>query len=118
MEATIADSVRSSTKYTTQLWISRYENAHPYLKFLGYKAILRAHMSALALQLTQGGKGWTDDFAVRGPAPDTAPLSWDKSPVANGAHYFLFGRVDPSDPPGILREKGFGVEFPNYIVDV
>jgi hypothetical protein len=38
--------------------------------------------------------------------------------VANGAHYFLFGRVDPNDPPGILREKGFGVEFPNYIVDV
>ena len=38
--------------------------------------------------------------------------------VANGAHYFLFGRVDENDPPGILREKGFGVEFPNYIVDV
>jgi hypothetical protein len=38
--------------------------------------------------------------------------------VANGAHYFLFGRVDEKDAPGILREKGFGVEFPNYIVDV
>ena len=45
-------------------------------------------------------------------------MSWDKSPVANGAHYFLFGRVDARDPPGILRESGFGVEFPNYIVDV
>jgi len=55
---------------------------------------------------------------VKGPAPNTAPLSWDKSPVANGAHYFLFGRVDEKDPPGVLREKGFGVEFPNYIVDV
>jgi hypothetical protein len=52
-----------------------------------------------------------DDFALRGPAPDAAPLSWDKSPVANGAHYFLFGRVDDKDPPGILREKGFGVEY-------
>lgn len=30
----------------------------------------------------------------------------------------MFGRVDENDPPGILREKGFGVEFPNYIVDV
>ena len=30
----------------------------------------------------------------------------------------MFGRVDDNDPPGILREKGFGVEFPNYIVDV
>lgn len=55
---------------------------------------------------------------MKGPAPDAAPLSWDKSPVANGAHYFLFGRVDENDPPGILRESGFGVEFPNYIVDV
>ena len=59
-----------------------------------------------------------DDFAVKGPAPDAAKLSWDKSPVANGAHYFLFGRIDEKDPPGILRESGFGVEFPNYIVDV
>lgn len=38
--------------------------------------------------------------------------------MANGAHYFLFGRVDESDPAGVLRESGFGVEFPNYIVDV
>ena len=70
------------------------------------------------MQLTADGQGWIDDFAVKGPAPDAAPLSWDKSPVANGAHYFLFGRVDSKDPPGILRESGFGVEFPNYIVDV
>ena len=72
----------------------------------------------LYLQLTQDGKGWIDDFGVKGPAPDSAKLSWDKSPVANGAHYFLFGRVDDRDPPGVLRESGFGVEFPNYIVDV
>jgi hypothetical protein len=70
------------------------------------------------LQLTADGNGWIDDFAVKGPAPDAAPLSWDKSPVANGAHYFLFGRVDKNDPVGVLRESGFGVEFPNYIVDV
>jgi hypothetical protein len=30
----------------------------------------------------------------------------------------LFGRVDETDPTGVLRESGFGVEFPNYIVDV
>lgn len=70
------------------------------------------------MQLTADGNGWIDDFAVKGPAADSAKLSWDKSPVANGAHYFLFGRVDKNDPSGILRESGFGVEFPNYIVDV
>lgn len=74
--------------------------------------------TTLDIRLTADGQGWTDDFAVKGPAPDAAKLSWDKSPVANGAHYFLFGRVDPNDPPGVLRESGFGVEFPNYIVDV
>ena len=26
--------------------------------------------------------------------------------------------MDEKDPPGVLRESGFGVEFPNYIVDV
>jgi len=37
--------------------------------------------------------------------------------VANGAHYFLYGKVDKSTP-GVLQETGFGVTFPNYIVDV
>lgn len=76
------------------------------------------HPKITYTQLTDDGKGWVDDFAVKGPAPDAAKASWDKSPVANGAHYFLFGRVDEKDPPGVLRESGFGVEFPNYIVDV
>ena len=57
-------------------------------------------------------------LGIKGPAPNAAKLSWDKSPVANGAHYFLFGRIDEKDPRGVLRESGFGVEFPNYIVDV
>lgn len=63
-------------------------------------------------QLTPDGKGrWVDDFAVKGAAPNAAKLLWDKSPVANGAHYFLFGRVVENDPPGVLCESGFGVEF-------
>jgi hypothetical protein len=74
--------------------------------------------TSLDIKLTDGGAGWIDDFGLKGPSPASNPLSWDKSPVANGAHYFLFGRVDPGDPKGVLREKGFGVEFPNYIVDV
>ena len=74
--------------------------------------------TTLKIKLTDGGTGWVDDFAVKGPAPDAVKLSSDKSPVGNGAHYFLFRRVDPSDLPGILRESVFRVEFPNYIVDV
>jgi hypothetical protein len=86
-----------------------------------FSIVVQTHLLCVppfCLQLTADGNGWIDDFAVKGPAPDAAPLSWDKSPVANGAHYFLFGRVDKNDPVGVLRESGFGVEFPNYIVDV
>ena len=37
--------------------------------------------------------------------------------MANGAHYFLYGQFDPAQN-GVLQESGFGVTFPNYIVDV
>ena len=37
--------------------------------------------------------------------------------MANGAHYFLYGRFDQAQM-GVLQESGFGVTFPNYIVDV
>ena len=98
--------------------LQRYQGVWYEHKFHDWTQFKEVYDTSLDIKLTDGGTGWIDDFAVKGPAPDAAPLSWDKSPVANGAHYFLFGRVDPNDPPGILREKGFGVEFPNYIVDV
>jgi hypothetical protein len=98
--------------------LEKYQGLWYEQKFHDWTQFKEVYDTTLDIKLTEGGKGWVDDFAVKGPAPDAAKLSWDKSPVANGAHYFLFGRVDPNDPPGILREKGFGVEFPNYIVDV
>jgi len=98
--------------------ITKYEGLWYEQKFHDWTQFKEVYDTTLDIKLTSDGKGWIDDFGVRGPAPDAAPLSWDKSPVANGAHYFLFGRIDENDPPGILREKGFGVEFPNYIVDV
>jgi len=98
--------------------LEKYQGLWYEQKFHDWTQFKEVYDTTLGIKLTDGGQGWIDDFAVKGPAPDSATLSWDKSPVANGAHYFLFGRVDPSDPKGILREKGFGVEFPNYIVDV
>lgn len=98
--------------------LEKYQGLWYEHKFHDWTQFKEVYDTTLGIKLTDGGQGWIDDFAVKGPAPKSAPLSWDKSPVANGAHYFLFGRVDPNDPPGILREKGFGVEFPNYIVDV
>ncbi|OEU18046.1 hypothetical protein FRACYDRAFT_183807 [Fragilariopsis cylindrus CCMP1102] len=98
--------------------LEKYQGLWYEHKFHDWTQFKEVYDTTLGIKLTEGGQGWIDDFAVKGPAPLSAKLSWDKSPVANGAHYFLFGRVDPNDPKGILREKGFGVEFPDYIVDV
>jgi hypothetical protein len=62
---------------------------------------------------------WTDDFAVKGPSAKKAPRSWRGSPVANGAHYPMFGQFDAQNPnSGFLQESGFGNIFPNFILDV
>jgi len=98
--------------------LQKYQGKWYEQKFHDWTQFKEVYDTTLDIKLTQDGLGWIDDFAVKGPAPKAAVKSWDKSPVANGAHYFLFGRVDPNDPPGVLRESGFGVEFPNYIVDV
>ena len=95
------------TKYTGR-W---YEHAfHDWTQFSDTYDV------TLDIELSPDKERWLDDFGLRGPAPLAAPRSWDKSPVANGAHYFLYGRFDPQQA-GVLQESGFGVTFPNYIVD-
>ena len=80
-----------------------YEHAfHDYTQFKDTYDV------TLDIELSKDKERWLDDFGLRGPAPRSSPLSWDKSPVANGAHYFLYGRFDPS-ANGVLQESGFGV---------
>ena len=110
------DEVRQPTMNNFDL--NKYQGLWYEHKFHDWTQFKEVCDTTLKIKLTDGGTGWVDDFAVKGPAPDAVKLSSDKCPVGNGAHYFLFGRVDPSDLPGILRESVFGVEFPNYIVDV
>lgn len=98
--------------------LTKYQGLWYEHKFHDWTQFKEVYDTTLDIKLTEDGLGWIDDFGVKGPSPESSPKSFDKSPVANGAHYFLFGRVDPNDPPGVLRESGFGVEFPNYIVDV
>ena len=89
--------------------LDKYQGLWYEQKFHDWTQFKEVYDTTLDIKLTPDRQGWIDDFGVKGPAPDSAKLSWDKSPVANGAHYFLFGRVDKNDPPGVLREKGFGV---------
>jgi hypothetical protein len=96
--------------------LQKYQGKWYEQKFHDWTQFKEVYDTTLDIRLTDGGAGWIDDFAVKGPSEAATPLSWDKSPVANGAHYFLFGKVDNNDPPGVLRESGFGVTFPNYIV--
>eukprot|EP00546_Thalassionema_frauenfeldii_P022273 CAMPEP_0178907592 /NCGR_PEP_ID=MMETSP0786-20121207/7455_1 /TAXON_ID=186022 /ORGANISM="Thalassionema frauenfeldii, Strain CCMP 1798" /LENGTH=964 /DNA_ID=CAMNT_0020579405 /DNA_START=231 /DNA_END=3125 /DNA_ORIENTATION=+ len=98
--------------------LQKYQGLWYEQKFHDWTQFKEVYDTTLDIKLTADGEGWIDDFAVKGPSEKSAPLSWDKSPVANGAHYFLFGKVDKNDPKGVLRESGFGVTFPNYIVDV
>lgn len=91
-----------------------YENA-----FHDWTQFTEVYDTTLSIELAEGKGKWLDDFGLKGPAPLSNPKSWDKSPVANGAHYFLYGKLDGSNPnSGVLQETGFGVSFPNYIVDV
>jgi len=96
------------TKYTGK-WYEHY--FHDWTQFSD------VYDTTLEIELSRDGGRWLDDFALRGPAPVSAPLSWDKSPVANGAHYFLYGKLNP-ELPQVIDESGFGVTFPNYIVDI
>ena len=45
--------------------------------------------TTLDIELSGDRTKWLDDFGLKGPSPVPNPRSWDKSPVANGAHYFL-----------------------------
>ena len=96
----------------TVVVLPRYEHAyHDWTQFA------EVYDTTLDIDLAPDGRTWVDDFAVKGPSPAKAPRSWRGSPVANGAHYPLYGTLDPSKP-GELEETGFGNVFPNFIVDV
>ena len=82
--------------------LPRYEHAyHDWTQFA------EVYDTTLDIDLAPDGRTWVDDFAVKGPSPAKAPRSWRGSPVANGAHYPLYGTLDPSKP-GELEETGFG----------
>jgi len=97
--------------------VSRYTGRWYEHAFHDYTQFSDVYDTTLDIELSKDGKRWLDDFALKGPSPAAAPRSWDKSPVANGAHYFLYGKIDGAKP-GVLQESGFGVTFPNFIVDV
>ena len=91
------------TKYTGR-W---YEHA-----FHDWTQFKEVYDTTFDIELSRDGVRWLDDFGIRGPSPESEPVSWDKSPVANGAHYFLRASIDESKP-GLIEESGFGVTFPN-----
>lgn len=103
----------SMEEFDVNKYVGRwYEHGfHDWTQFSG------VYDTTLDIELSKDGTRWLDDFAVRGPSPEVSPKGFDKSPVANGAHYFLYGKIDKANP-GVLQESGFGVTFPNWIVDV
>jgi hypothetical protein len=73
--------------------------------------------TTLDIRLTEDG--YVNTLTIKGPSPTNSPLSWDKSPLMNGVRYSWVGTIDKIvGPRGVSQEAGFGVSFPNYIVDV
>uniref|UniRef100_A0A7S1J7N7 Uncharacterized protein n=1 Tax=Eutreptiella gymnastica TaxID=73025 RepID=A0A7S1J7N7_9EUGL len=97
--------------------MTRYQGRSYEVAFHDYTQFSEVYDTTFDIELTKDGQRWLDDFGLKGPSPRNNPVSWDRSPVANGAHYFLYGKIE-SENPGVLDESGFGVVFPNYIVDV
>jgi len=97
--------------------ITKYDGRWYEHAFHDWTQFSEVYDTTFDIELSDDGTRWLDDFGVRGPSPKAAPVSWDKSPVANGAHYFLTAKYDRSNP-GVVQESGFGATFPNYIIDV
>ena len=91
--------------------------------------------TTLDISINDDQSGYVNKLSIKGPSPSSSPYSWDKSPLAvKGAQYFWSGsnRVANTEDsqtttntnqatklqPGYFMEKGFGVKFPNYIMDV
>ena len=88
----------------------------------------------LDISINDDQSGYVNKLSIKGPSPSSSPYSWDKSPLAvKGAQYFWSGSngvVNTEDSPttninqaiklqpGYFMEKGFGVKFPNYIMDI
>jgi hypothetical protein len=84
--------------------VRKYQGRWYELGFHDWTQFQEVYATTLDIELSKDGGRWVDDFGVKGPAPLVAARSWDKSPVANGAHYFLYGKVDKATP-GVLQVR-------------
>lgn len=60
--------------------LNKYQGKWYEMKFHDWTQFKEVYDTTLDIKLTADGKGWIDDFGVKGPSPEAAPLSWDKSP--------------------------------------
>jgi hypothetical protein len=102
----------------TDFDLQKYQGRWYWHKVHDWTQFKQMYDTTLDVQLTPDKKGYVNSLGIKGPSPNSSPLSWDKSPLANGANYKWSGRILPEDPPGVAHEMGFGVQFPNYVVDV
>jgi hypothetical protein len=102
----------------TDFDIQKYQGKWYWHKVHDWTQFKQVYSTTLDIQLTPDKKGYINSLGIKGPSPNSSPLSWDKSPLANGASYKWSGRILPEDPPGVAHETGFGVKFPNYVVDI
>uniref|UniRef100_A0A6S8T3W1 Uncharacterized protein n=1 Tax=Ditylum brightwellii TaxID=49249 RepID=A0A6S8T3W1_9STRA len=98
--------------------MTKYQGLWYWQKVHDWTQFKEIYDTTLEIKLSDDGRSYTNNLGIKGPSPKSNPLSWDKSPIANGAHYFWGGDINENDVRGLALERGFGVEFPNYIIDV
>jgi hypothetical protein len=105
-----ADIRRQSFDY------SKYQGRWYWHKVHDWTQFHQMYDTTLDIHLTPTG-GYINTLTVKGPSPSSSPLSWDKSPLLQGIRYSWQGVIDPTAGFGVSIESGFGVTFPNYIID-
>lgn len=108
-EAVQSASIRQNFDY------QKYQGRWYWHKVHDWTQFDQMYDTVLDIQLTP--TGYINALAIKGPSRSSSPLSWDKSPLLNGIRYSWQGTIDPSLGSGVSSESGFGVSFPNYIID-
>ncbi|CAB9515843.1 expressed unknown protein [Seminavis robusta] len=117
----LVQALRTSQQFDYQKYQGRWywHKVHDWTQFH------QMYDTTLDIQLTTDDTtsmvtGYINTLTIKGPSPENSPLAWDKSPLLQGVRYSWKGEIDTTsdNKNGVSQESGFGVTFPNYIIDV
>jgi hypothetical protein len=116
------ESVQSASVQRQDFEYQKYQGRWYWHKVHDWTQFHQMYDTTLDIQLTPDNDdegGYINTLTLKGPSPSSSPLSWDKSPLLEGIRYSWQGTIDKKQANrGVSKESGFGVSFPNYIIDI